>query len=183
MRVISGKARGVKLQTIKGNATRPTTDRVKESIFSMIQFDIAGSVVLDAFAGSGALGIEALSRGAAYCDFVDASRESVRIIRQNLNNARLDSDEYGVYQGALENFFKKTSTNPVKYDMIFLDPPYGKHMIAPAIDWLIQGDRIAEDALIIIEHDGSETLLPQTDLLSIEKEKKYGQTLIHIYRR
>ena len=124
MRVITGTAKGKPLSTLKGDEVRPTTDRVKEGMFSIIQFDILNSKVLDLFAGSGQLGIEALSRGAKFCAFVDVSNLAIKVIKDNINNLKINETEYQLIKdkdiSALEQFKNKGQ----KFDLVFLDPPY-----------------------------------------------------------
>ena len=128
MRVVAGEYKGRRIACPKGSAIRPTTDRVKEAMFGAIQFDIEGACVLDAFAGSGALGIEALSRGAAHVDFVEKNKECLHVIKQNLQNI-VKTSCYDVYQGdvlRLMPFLKK-------YDILFLDPPYDEGLYEPVL--------------------------------------------------
>ena len=129
MRVITGSARGMRIETLAGNDVRPTTDRVKEAMFSIVQFQLEGRRVLDLFAGSGQLGIEALSRGAAQAVFVDASRDSIEIVKKNLNhtglakNARVVGSNFAAYL--------RGKTEP--FDIAFLDPPYRKGLVQQAL--------------------------------------------------
>ena len=126
MRVITGKARGKRLKELPGLDTRPTTDRVKEGLFNVIQFDIEGRRVLDLFAGTGQLGIECLSRGASYCDFVDVSRTAAAIVRENLKTTGLEG-QASVHQRDYSAFVQ-TARNQ-KYGLIFLDPPYAEEFL------------------------------------------------------
>lgn len=125
MRVITGIARGRRLKEPQGLETRPTTDRVKEGIFSSIQFEIEGRRVLDLFGGTGQMGIEALSRGAAHCTFVDLRKEAVGIIRENLKLTGLEG-QATVVQGDALTFLTRCRE---KYDVIFLDPPYASDLL------------------------------------------------------
>ncbi len=178
MRVISGSAKGIKLNTVSGLKTRPTTDRVKEALFSMIQFDVAGAVVLDAFAGSGALGIEALSRAAKSVDFVDQSVASVKIIKQNLAKTHLTGGF--VYRAQLEQFLIRNCKKC--YDIVLLDPPYAENYVEKSINWLINGDNLHKNAIIVVEHNNIVTLADSYGLFQRVKEKRYGNTYITIYR-
>ena len=130
MRVISGTARGKKLTPVPGMDTRPTTDRVKESMFNIIQNQIYGARVLDLFAGTGQLGIEALSRGAAHCDFVDYDKVAQTVIRKNIDAARV-SERASLYKNDFTNFVPNCAKG--HYDLIFLDPPYGGKILAQAL--------------------------------------------------
>ena len=127
MRIITGSARGTKLESPAGETTRPTSDRVKEAVFSVLQFDIEGSAVLDLFAGSGQMGIEALSRGASEAVFVDNRRESVEIIKRNLASVKLDHGR--VVQSDSISFL---NSNRTEFDFMFLDPPYGTGLLQAA---------------------------------------------------
>ncbi|PID80213.1 MAG: 16S rRNA (guanine(966)-N(2))-methyltransferase RsmD [Clostridiales bacterium] len=179
MRVVSGRARGIKLNTIDSLKTRPTTDRVKEAIFSMIQFDLQDAVVLDAYAGSGALGIEALSRGAAQVDFVDLAKPCIKVIKDNLAKTKLIGG--AVFQSALDDFLK--SGRAKTYDIVLLDPPYQKKYVEKSINWLIEGDNLSKNAIIVVEHNNSIQLAERYGTLARAKDKRYGAIFITIYRR
>ena len=133
MRVITGKARGVNLKTPDGMQTRPTTDRVKEALFSIINFDIPGAKVLDLFGGTGQLGIEALSRGAASAVFVDAREESCRLIRENLKRTKLEGEGKVVRSDYLEYLSRCRE----QFDIILLDPPYAEVFLENALTFMI----------------------------------------------
>ena len=152
MRVITGTLRGRRLLEPQGNAVRPTTDQVKESLFNIIQFDIEGRKVLDLFAGTGQLGIEALSRGAASCTFVDSSRDSVKLVQENLRRCGLPQT---VVQADAIGFLKGSG----QYDLIFLDPPYGTGLDAQAILAVKEFDKLSIGGIMICE-TRPETELP-----------------------
>ncbi len=149
MRVISGLARGTKLKTIESDTTRPTLDRVKESLFNILQDKIKGAVVLDLFAGSGALGIEALSRGAQKAYFCDKNFEAVKVIKENLSKTRF-LDKSIVYNSDYVNAIKKIKE---EISIVFLDPPYKLDLAVSAVNELIKQKLITKDSLIIIETD------------------------------
>ena len=149
MRVISGLARGTKLKTIESDTTRPTLDRVKESLFNILQDKIKGAVVLDLFAGSGALGIEALSRGAQKAYFCDKNFEAVKVIKENLSKTRF-LDKSIVYNSDYVNAIKKIKE---EISIVFLDPPYKLDLAVSAVNELIKQKLITKDTLIIIETD------------------------------
>lgn len=132
MRVITGTARGRVLRTLEGEDVRPTTDRVKEAVFSIIQFEIEGRRVLDLFAGSGQLGIEALSRGAASATFVDMSKDSLSAVKYNLEHTKLGDNAKVVQTDAL-SFLKLTKD---KFDIVFLDPPYASSLVVDSMKLL-----------------------------------------------
>lgn len=147
MRVISGTARGKRLTPVPGMATRPTTDRVKESMFNIIQYSLCGAKVLDLFAGTGQLGIEALSRGAAYADFIDKDRKAQAVIQKNIKDAHVASHA----QVHLIDYQTFLSRNRVCYDIIFLDPPYGGKILQDALKALETFDILAPNGIIICE--------------------------------
>ena len=152
MRVISGQCRGRRLLEPDGMAVRPTTDQVKEAMFNIIQFDVEGRRVLDLFAGTGQLGIEALSRGARECVFVDASRDSLRLVRENLRRCGLEGQ---VFQCDAEGFLRRGE----RFDLIFLDPPYGSGLDARAIEAVKAFDILSEGGIMICE-TMRDTVLP-----------------------
>lgn len=172
MRVISGKYKGLKLKGFDINGTRPTMDRVKESLFGMIFPYLDESVVLDLFAGSGSLGIEALSNGAKKAYFVDNNHIPIETIKENLKNIKED------YKVLNMNFIKALDSFNEKFDIVFLDPPYDKNLVTKAIEKLIQNDLLNEGALIICEYENEDI---KTDLELI-KYKKYGSKNIKIFR-
>ena len=149
MRIITGSARGALIETLEGEATRPTAERAKEALFSMIQFDIEGRRVLDLFAGSGQLGLEALSRGAASCTFTDEAREAVDIIIKNAKNTKL-FDRSRVSAIDFRSFLRGATE---KYDLIFLDPPYASDFVAEALRMIDEKDMLAEGGRIVCETD------------------------------
>ena len=175
MRIISGKYKGLKLNGFDISGTRPTMDRVKESLFGMINSNISESIVLDLFAGSGSLGLEALSNGSKKTYFVDTNIKCIKAIKENLKNVK---EEYEVlnlnYNKALELFKEKN----IKFDLIFLDPPYDKNLITPAIKKILSLDLLKENALIVCEYETEEI---DCDLELI-KEKKYGDKKIKIFK-
>ena len=145
MRIISGKYRGKNLKEFNLDSTKPTTDRVKESIFNLIQFDVMDSVVLDLFAGTGALGIEAVSRGCKLVHFVDLNTKAVALIKENLKGI---DGEYQIFNQSYENFLNTTKT---QYDIVFLDPPYKTDYGIKAINLLINNKLLTNNAIIIFE--------------------------------
>ncbi len=177
MRVITGSARGRVLKTLSGDATRPTTDKVKEAVFSAIQFDIEGRRVLDLFAGSGQLGIEALSRGAAHCVFVDANKQAVEIVRENLKKTDL-SDKASVICRKAEDFLLSKGET---FDLVFLDPPYGMELLPDLLEKLPA--LLSSYATVICEHAIHQPLPEQCGGLTAGKTKKYGKIGVTIYRK
>ncbi|MCF0123973.1 MAG: 16S rRNA (guanine(966)-N(2))-methyltransferase RsmD [Ruminiclostridium sp.] len=179
MRVITGLARGKRLKEPSGMETRPTTDRVKEAIFSSIQFEIEGRRVLDLFGGTGQMGIEALSRGAAHCTFLDLRKEAVGIIRENLAITEL-ADRAQVIQGDYQAFLSRCRE---KFDLIFLDPPYGTGMLENALETITTIDIVSEHGIIVCEN-GSGTAWPSlSEPYRMQKEYRYGKIRTALYRR
>lgn len=176
MRIITGSARGVRLETLEGEATRPTSERVKEAVFSMLQFDIEGREVLDLFAGSGQLGLEALSRGARRAVFTDSSQDAVQIIKQNAQKTKLfqrcaiSCSDYSAYI--------KGSAGRVKFDMIFLDPPYGTGQLEDALAKLAAGDMIADGGFVVCECGTPEPL--SAPGLVLHRHCKYGRAYVTV---
>jgi len=178
MRVVSGIARGRKLKEPAGNGIRPTTDKVKESIFNIVQFDIEGRRVLDLFAGTGQLGIEALSRGAKNAVFVDSSTESVKLIRENIKICGF-MDIASVYaRDALRHL-----ENDEKYDLIFIDPPYDSKLAAKALSKIVEFDKLNKNGIIILEIKADTSAPIVTEPYSLQKEYKYGSVKIARYTR
>ena len=171
MRIISGKYRGKKLKEFELNSTKPTLDRVKESIFNLIQFDVADAVVLDLFSGTGALGIEAISRGAKQTFLVDNNINAIKIIKENLKgldgNYELRYDDYADY-------LSKTSQ---KFDIVLLDPPYKTDFGIIAIKMLIDRDLLSKNAIIIFE-TGEENNFELNFEGFITTRKKYGTVVV-----
>ena len=163
MRIITGKARGVRLQTLEGMTTRPTSERTKEAIFSMLQFEIAGSVVLDLFAGSGQMGLEALSRGAERAYLIDSGRPACEIIRKNIEKSRLSEGCVALCEDSI-SFLKRCSGE--KFDIVFLDPPYATNLIDTSLGLLYDRELLSENATIVCESD-------RFDILGLENSKKY----------
>ncbi|MBR1969266.1 MAG: 16S rRNA (guanine(966)-N(2))-methyltransferase RsmD [Clostridia bacterium] len=179
MRIISGKVRGLKLKTPAGEDTRPTLDRVKEAVFSMILPFIIDSKVLDLFAGSGALGIESLSRGALSAVFVDSSADAIDCINSNVNSARFGSVSLVKKVDSI-SFLKE---NKECFDIIFLDPPYQKNMYTKSLEGILTNNALSNEGIVVVEYDNSLVELTIPDEFIILKEKKYGKVGIVILKR
>ena len=151
MRIITGSARGTKLDTLEGETTRPTTDKVKEAVFSMLQFDIEGRAVLDLFAGSGQLALEALSRGAARATLIDQSRDAVAVITSNAKKTHLY--EKCRISAADYTSFIRGAAGRDKYDIVFLDPPYNSGLLASSLKAIASADILNGGAYIVCESD------------------------------
>lgn len=181
MRIITGSAKGMTLFSPKGDQVRPTTEMAKEGMFSSIQFDIEGARVLDLFSGSGQLGLEALSRGAAFAVFVDASQDSINLTRQNVvktgfsDKSRIIRSEYGEY-------IKNAGKQGEKFDFVFVDPPYGKELIPEIVKRLLKNEVLNEGAVLLCETDNGEVELDKTEGIASVKKYKYGKTFVYMVR-
>ena len=179
MRVISGKYRGTPLKTPAGMQTRPTADRVKEALFSIIQFDIPGARVLDLFGGSGQLGIEALSRGAKHAVFVDAGEEACKLIRENLRKVHAESEAQVVRSDYLAYLNSCRET----FDFIFLDPPYAEVFLENALKKITEIDILQSGGIIVAERPVGKDLPWDFSGFTRSKDYKYGNTLLTLYRK
>ena len=176
MRVITGSARGRRLEEPAGRDIRPTTDLVKEAAFSIVQFDVEGRRVLDLFAGTGQLGIEALSRGAAECVFVDRSRTAAELVRRNLKRCGLTAQ---VFQTDSLAYLSRCG----KFGLIFLDPPYGLGLEAEALEKIMEFDILLEGGIIVCE-TRRETALPEPRApYRLGREYRYGKVKLTTYLR
>jgi len=181
MRVISGTAKGTKLDTLDALDTRPTLDRVKESLFNILQSKLYDSVVLDLFAGSGALGIEALSRGAKKAVFCDYSKYAYNIIKKNLVKTKLEeksivfNKDYNICLDILED----------KFDIVFLDPPYDTEMAANAMFKIIERNLLADNAIIVVETDDEERIISKVvnTEIRVYDIRKYGRAKLVFLER
>jgi len=181
VRVISGSARGTKLKTTDGLNTRPTTDRIKEAMFNLIQSYIYDKKVLDLFSGSGGLGIETLSRGASSAVFVEKDRQTIKIIEENLTKTRM-LDRSTIMNCDVQDSLRRLSQKKERFDLIILDPPYCKNFIIPVLKSVFEGNLLEEEGIIVIEHEKSDIL--EENIFGFEriKCKNYGITSISIYK-
>ena len=179
MRVITGKARGVQLKTPEGMLTRPTADRVKEALFSIINFDLPGAAVLDLFGGTGQLGIEALSRGADSTVFVDQREDACKIIRENLRRTKLESQGRVVRSDYLD-YLRRSKE---KFDIILLDPPYAEVFLENALKCITEIDILKSDGIIVAERPVEKDLPFEFEGFTRSKDYKHGKTLLTIYRK
>ena len=179
MRVISGKVRGMKLVAPEGESTRPTLDRVKEAVFSMLLPYINEALVLDLFAGSGAMGIEALSRGAKKSVFVDSSEKAINCIKANINNARMAEDSLIIHS----DFCKFLCEYSGAFDIVFIDPPYEAGLYEKVFSLLASNNLISPDGLIIAEWDYENGIGNLPSEFELVKEKKYGRVGISVFKR
>ncbi|MBQ2297608.1 MAG: 16S rRNA (guanine(966)-N(2))-methyltransferase RsmD [Ruminiclostridium sp.] len=179
MRVITGIARGRRLKEPVGMETRPTADRVKEAIFSSIQFEVEGRKVLDLFGGTGQMGIEALSRGATHCTFVDLQKQAVAIIRENVNSTGF-ADQSTVIQGDALAFLSRCRE---KFDLIFLDPPYDSGLLEKAMELIATIDIVSENGIIVCENGSNSGWPVVAEPYRMQKEYRYGKIRTALYRR
>ena len=179
MRVISGCARGVRLKTPEGLKTRPTADRVKEAMFSIIQFDLPGAKVLDLFGGTGQLGVEALSRGASSAVFIDESDRACKLIKENLHLAKF-SEKGRVIRSDYMSFLKNAAE---KFNIIFLDPPYAEVFLENSLKIITEIDILQSGGIIVTERPLGKELPWNFHGFLRSKDYKYGGTLLTIYRK
>lgn len=179
--MISGSAGGHKLKTLKGSLTRPTSDRVKEALFNIISVRIPGARALDLFAGSGGLGIEALSRGAETVVFVEKNPAAVAVIKENLQRTNLWDRSEVINADAMEAL-AALEKHGRKFDLIFMDPPYGKKLIDGALNKVEKSDIIGEGALIAAEHDVDDRLPESVGRLKAVRQARYGDTVLSFFK-
>lgn len=181
MRIITGTRKGVRLETLEGENTRPTTEKIKEAVFSAIQFDIEGCRVLDLFAGSGQMGLEALSRGAQSCMFVDSAREAMDIVKKNAQKARF-FDESRFLVSDYRNYVRKAGGRD-RYDLVFIDPPYADNCVGDALERILRAD-IANPRCIFVCESGQENIFEGKEELAerfdVRKSAVYGRVCINI---
>ena len=180
MRIITGKARGIRLVTLEGDATRPTSERVKEAVFSMLQFDIEGRSVLDLFAGCGQMSLEALSRGAIHAVMTDKSRDAVKIIKTNAEKSKL-SELCEIYNCDYKDYIARNVGK--KFDIVFIDPPYASKLCADALSALCDADMLKSSSIIVCE-TGNEDIFLGNKALEDKFEKlksvRYGISCVTI---
>lgn len=179
MRVIAGTAKGIQLKTPEGMQTRPTTDRVKEALFSIIQFDLPGASVLDLFGGTGQLGIEAVSRGARSAIEIDSREEACRLIRENVKRAKMDS-AIRVIRSDYKMFLQTTQEH---FDMIFLDPPYAEVFLEDSLNIISKIDILHPGGIIVAERPIEKDLLFHNPDFSRSKDYKYGKILLTVFQK
>lgn len=182
MRIISGSARGTKLYTLEEMTTRPTLDRVKESIFNIIQNEIQEARVLDLFTGSGAIGLEMLSRGAKQAVLCDHSKEAIEIVKKNVDKTHM-KDKVIIYNTDYKECLEKLKSQ--KFDLIYIDPPYNTDFISQALNKIIDFDMIEIQGKIILETDDEKRILKEIENIDIEvtDKRKYGRATIIFLKR
>lgn len=179
LRIITGTAKGKKLKTLEGEATRPTSDRIKEAVFSAIQFDVENRRVLDLFAGSGQLGLEALSRGAQSAVFIDSAREAIDIVKENARTTGFfDKCRYLVSDW--RNYIRKASGRD-KYDLVFIDPPYAMECCEDAVARLVEAELLEGGAIVVLESGTENPDFSANEDFEVLKSTHYGKkTFVNI---
>jgi 16S rRNA (guanine966-N2)-methyltransferase len=181
MRIIGGDFKGKKLASFRGTATRPTADRLRESIFNIRASHIQNAVVLDLFAGTGALGLEALSRGAAAAVFIDSEIPAVKIIEKNIESCRVKDCARVIRWDIRRNLNCLSSAVPV-FDLVFMDPPYNSDLMAPALKHLIKQGVLKNNASIIVEHASTEPIPEGVAGFELTDQRIYGKTVVSFLR-
>lgn len=179
MRVVGGRLRGRKLLPIRGSAIRPTADRVREAVFNIIAPEIRGAQVLDLFAGTGAMGIEALSRGASSAIFIDTRKASLAVVRRNIDLLGLGNQSRVILWDAARNLNCLRTGTP-EIDLVFMDPPYHRDLATPALAHLARCGALMPGALIVVEHADSDPLPEQTMPYVLTDLRRYGKTFVSL---
>lgn len=181
MRIISGSLRGRRLTAVRGMATRPTTDRTREALFNILGQTMADQKVLDLFAGTGALALEALSRGAESAVLVDNARAALNTIRKNIQACNLAASTR-VLHWDLCRRLTCLKAYPRHFDLIFMDPPYGQNLADKTLIHLHDSCALAADALVVVEHHVDDLLEPPSDRFHLQDQRRYGKTLVSFIR-
>lgn len=177
LRIIAGKLKGRKLRSVRGTKTRPTADRIREAIFNILAFQIQESTVLDLFAGTGALGIEAMSRGAESVVFVDVDNDSVSVLQENIKSLSLESTAK-IFRWDLTRNLNCLGSLRSAFNLIFMDPPYNKNMIKPTLYNLHSSQSMENGARIVVEHSYLEPVLKSQLPFEISDQRRFGKTLV-----
>ncbi|WP_313891392.1 16S rRNA (guanine(966)-N(2))-methyltransferase RsmD [Psychrobacillus sp.] len=182
MRVISGTNKGIPLKAVPGTNTRPTTDKVKESIFNMIGPYFDGGIAVDLFAGSGNLGIEALSRGIDSCIFIEKDQKAVQTIGENLKKCRLEQSSE-IFRIDASRAVKAFQKRELQIDLLFVDPPYDKVVFYDFAKKIVENGCMTDSAIIVCEHEKTVKLDDDLGDFSLTRRETYGSTVISIYRK
>lgn len=181
MRIIAGKFRGTRLEAVNGSKTRPTTDKVKEAMFSMLMPYLGDGQALDLYAGTGGLGLEAVSRGMTHATLVDRQFQAIKVIEQNVQKTHAEN-QFTILKAPAQAALQKLTAQQIKFDMVFLDPPYAKETIADDMAYLYAHDLLQNHAIIVAESDDAANLPEATEHFSIIQQKHYGITIVTIYQ-
>jgi 16S rRNA (guanine966-N2)-methyltransferase len=182
MRVIAGLFKSRTIRAPRGDEVRPTSDRVRESLFSILGGEIDGSSVLDLFAGAGTLGIEAISRGAEFVTFVEISSKVVGILKANLESLGIE-DRTAVFAGDVFKTLEELSRRQARFGVVFIDPPYSRGIAQRAVGALARSGVVREGGTVVVEHESRGPLLEEYDGLKLSRRAKFGETAVSIYRR
>jgi len=184
MRIIAGSARGRRLKTVSGQATRPTADRVKEALFSIVEsrYDLAGAEILDLFAGSGALGIEALSRGAAHATFVEHAAPALAVLHANLEAARFTA-QTTVLRARVEKVLERLAGEGARFDGVLLDPPYGSDLVPATLRRLEALDLVRSGGWVLAEHHIDDLVEADYGALQLTRARRYGKTGLALFSK
>lgn len=180
MRVIAGRAGGLRLMTLRGDRTRPTSDRVKESVFAILSQRLAGATVLDLYAGSGGLAIEALSRGASHALLVESAREAVQVIRHNLQHTGL-AQGAEVWRSEVGSALRRLGIAGRRFSLVFADPPYNQGLARSTLQGIAEHGVLAREGYIVVEHACKEEMPLQAQNLTLNRQNMYGDTVISCY--
>lgn len=184
MRIIAGRAKGHRLKTVKGRSIRPMLDRVKESLFNVIQARLPGAAVLDLFAGSGSIGLEALSRGARRCTFVELAPAHVQVLEENLAATGLAAGaQVEVLRRDVLRAIPELARRGEAYDVVFVDPPYGQGLVPPVLAALGAGPLVAPGGLVVAHHHHKEPVPDQAGDLRLVRRMQYGEIALSLYAR
>ncbi len=181
MRIITGRARGIQLVTLEGDMTRPTSERAKMAIFSSLQFELEGRRVLDLFAGSGQMGLEAVSRGADHAVLVDQSKDAVKIIQKNAEKTRLAEDCTVICSDFAEFLRQRRGKEP--FDIIFIDPPYAMRACKAAVETILENRLLKPHGILVLESAESDPLgtgTPLSEKFEVVKSARYGAAYVNI---
>ena len=177
LRIISGSLRGKKLQAVRGRQVRPTADRLRESIFNILSSRVHEAIVLDLFAGTGALGIEAVSRGAEHAVFIDNSPGALAVIARNIEECAY-SRLTKVIKWDISKTLNCIKSSSPPFKLVFIDPPYNRNLIKPALRNLYRSNSVAKGAYVVIEHAAAEPIPANLKAFEIDQQRKYGKTLV-----
>ncbi len=182
LRIIGGMYKKKKLFTVQGLGTRPTADRLRETLFNILGMEVRNAVVLDLFSGTGALGLEALSRGAESCVFVDNSREALSVIRKNCEACTALTVRTTVISRDASRDLSCLRTTAPLFNLVFADPPYGKGLVPLALAALVKAGCLADEALIVAEHDPADSMTPPTPGFTQTDQRFYGRSALTFFR-
>ncbi|SHJ25828.1 16S rRNA (guanine(966)-N(2))-methyltransferase RsmD [Desulfatibacillum alkenivorans DSM 16219] len=181
MRIIAGSRKGRKLKPVNIPGIRPTSDRVREAVFSILYQTVVEANVADLFAGTGAMGMEALSRGAAHCLFVEGNPKALSLINENLKHMDLEKNSQSVRWDAMKNLqcLKRTG---LKFDLIFADPPYALNAVEDVLQVLAESDALNPEAVVVFESAANQEVVEKTNAFELTDQRKYGKTLVSFFR-